>query len=149
MSTITRGASRSTSLRMCELTITVRPCAPSCWNSAMRCRRCTGSAPFSGSSSTSTCGSHTSAAATFVRWRMPLLNVVDAAVGDVEHPDRLQRLLGRVAVGDAVEVGDVAHELARGEPGRHRFVLGHEREPAEHLAIAARVAALDRAPRPG
>ena len=30
--------------------------APSCLNSAMRCRRCTGSAPFSGSSSTSTSG---------------------------------------------------------------------------------------------
>ena len=55
--TITRSASRSTSLSTCELTITVRPSAPSCLNSAMRCTRCTGSAPFSGSSSTSTCGS--------------------------------------------------------------------------------------------
>ena len=58
---------------------------------------------------------------------------VDPPVGDVQHRDRAQRVLGRGAVGDAVEVGDVADELARGEPTRHRFVLGHEREPAEHV----------------
>ena len=150
MSTITRGASRSTSLRMCELTITVRPSAPSRLNSAMRCSRCTGSAPFNGSSSTSTCGSHTSAAATFVRWRMPLLNVVDAA-GRRRRASRPTRsaCFGRAPVGDAVQVGDVAHELAGGEPGRHRFVLRHQREPAEHLAIAARVAAFDAHACPG
>ena len=115
----------------------------------MRCRRCTGSAPFNGSSSTSTCGSHTSAAATFVRWRMPLLNSSTPRSATSSISTDLQRVLGRAPVGDAVQVGDVAHELAGGEPARDRFVLGHEREPAEHLAIAARVAALDRARCPG
>ena len=144
MSTITRSASRSTSLSTCELTITVRPCAPSCLNSAMRCTRCTGSAPFNGSSSTSTCGSVTSAAATLVRWRMPLLNAVDPPVGDVEHRDRrAARCRARSRSATPVEVGDVAHELPGGEPGRHRLVLGHQRHPAVHLPVAARVAALD------
>ena len=93
--TITRSAIRSTSLSTCELTITVRPSAPSCLNSVMRWTRWTGSAPFSGSSSTSTCGSQTSAAATLVRWRMPLLNVPTLPVGGVEHADRGERPLGR------------------------------------------------------
>ena len=73
-----------------------------------------------------------------------LAELVDAAVGDVEHLDGLQRVLRRAPIGDAVEVGDVADELARGEPARHRFVLRYQREPAEHLAIAAGVAAFDR-----
>ena len=100
MSTITRGASRSTSFRMCELTITVRPSAPSRWNSAMRCSRCTGSAPFRGSSSTSTCGSHTSAAATFVRWRMPLLKSSTDRSATSSMLDRLQRVVGRAPIGE-------------------------------------------------
>ena len=88
MSTITRSASRSTSLSTCELTITVRPSAPSRLNRAIRCTRCTGSAPFSGSSSTSTCGSVTSAAATLRALAHALAEAVDAPVGDVEQPDR-------------------------------------------------------------
>ena len=71
---------------------------------------------------------------------------VDAPVGDVEHRDGLERVVGRVPVDDAMEVGDVAHELPRGEPARHRFVLGYQREPAEHLAIAAGIAVLDAHP---
>ena len=129
-STITRSASRSTSLSTCELTITVRPSAPSRLNSSIRCTRCTGSAPFSGSSSTSTCGSVTSAAATLVRWRMPLLKPSTRRSATSSRPTVSQRAVGRVAVGDAVQLGDVAHELPGGEPGRHGLVLGHQRHRA-------------------
>ena len=86
-------------------------------------------------------GSVTSAAAILVRWRMPLLNVSTWRSADVEQLDGAQRAVGRVAVGDAVEVGDVAHELAGGEPAGHRLVLGHQRHHAVHGAVAARVAA--------
>ena len=54
--------------------MTVRPSAPSRRNRSMRRTRWTGSAPLSGSSSTSTGGSVTRAAATLARWRIPLLN---------------------------------------------------------------------------
>ncbi len=67
-----RVASRSTSLSTCELTITVRPWAPREWNRSISATRWTGSAPLSGSSSTSTSGLVTRAAATLARWRMPL-----------------------------------------------------------------------------
>ena len=101
------------------------------WNSAMRCSRCTGSAPFSGSSSTSTWGSH------HERGR-DLRALAHALAERRRRGGRRRRasrptasaLVGRAPVGDAVQVGDVAHELAGGEPGRHRFVLRHEREPA-------------------
>jgi hypothetical protein len=72
-----------------------------------------------------------------------LAEPVDAPVGDVEHRHGPQRVVGRAPVADAVEVGDVANELARGEPVRHRLVLRHECDPAEHTAIATRVAAVD------
>ena len=119
MSTITRSARRSTSLSTCELTITVRPCAPSCLNSAMRCTRCTGSAPFSGSSSTSTCGIAHERGRDLRALAHALAEGVDAA-GRRRRASRpiAARVSGALAVGDAVEVGDVAHELARGEPGR-------------------------------
>ena len=100
----------------------------------MRCTRCTGSAPFSGSSSTSTCGSRHERGGDLGALAHALAEVVDAPVGDVEHRDGPQRVLGRAPVGDAVQVGDVADELAGGEPGRHRFVLGHERHPAVDVA---------------
>ena len=139
ISTITRSASRSTSLSTCELTITVRPSAPSCLNSAMRCTRCTGSAPFSGSSSTSTCGSHHERGGDLRALAHALAEAVDAA-GRRRRASRPigSAVVGRVPVGDAVEVGDVAHELAGGEPGRHRFVLGHERQRAVHTSRSRR-----------
>ena len=42
---------------------------------------------------------------------------------------------GAVAVADPVEGGDVGDELAGGESGRHRLVLGHERQPGVHPAV--------------
>ena len=143
ISTITRSAIRSTSLRTCELTMTVRPSAPSFLNRSMRCRRCTGSAPFNGSSSTSTCGSVTSAAAILVRWRIPLLNPSTRRSAASSMATLGSAASGALAIGDAVEVGDVADELSSGEPGGHGLVLGHQRHARVHLAIAARVAALD------
>ena len=74
ISTSTRSASCSTSESTWELTITVRPSAPRRRKRSTRCTRCTGSAPLRGSSSTSTGGSVTRAAATLARWRIPLLN---------------------------------------------------------------------------
>jgi hypothetical protein len=68
---------------------------------------------------------------------------VDVAVGGIEHVDRAQRGVRRVAVGDAVEVGDVADELAGSEAGRHGLVLRHQRHPGMHLPVAARVVAID------
>ena len=50
---------------------------------------------------------------------------------------------GALAVGDAVQVGDVAHELAGGERRRHRLVLGHQRHPPVHPPVATRIPTLD------
>ncbi len=69
-----------------------------------------------------------------------LAEPVDATIGDVEQIDGVERAIDRVVVGDAVEVGDVANELASGEPGGHRFVLGHQGERPLHLTIGPRVA---------
>ena len=149
MSTITRGASRSTSFRMCELTITVRPSRAELLEQRDEVQ------PLHGIGAVQRFVEHEHVRIAHERGRdlralaHALAERVDVPVGDVEHLDRLQRVLGRAPVGDAVEVGDVAHELARGEPARHRFVFGHQREPAEHLAIAARVAAFDLARCPG
>ena len=51
----------------------VPPCLPHCSNSAIVSARAIGSRPFSGSSSTSTCGSCAIACASLTRCRMPLL----------------------------------------------------------------------------
>src|SRR6202000_280460 len=48
------------------------PWLPSWSSSAIMCSRCRGSIPLKGSSSSRTSGSCTSAAATLIRWRMPL-----------------------------------------------------------------------------
>ena len=101
---MTRSASRSTSLSTCELTITVRPSAPSWRNRAISCTRCTGSAPFSGSSSTSTAGPVHQRGGDLGALAHALAEAVDAPVGDVEQADRCQRGIGRAAVGDTVEV---------------------------------------------
>ena len=42
-----------------------------------------------------------------------------------------------------MQVGDVAHELARGEAARHGFVLGYQRHAAVHLPVAPWIAAFD------
>ena len=79
----------------------------------MRCRRCTGIGAVQGFVE------HEHVRIADERGRdlraLPhaLAELVDAPVRDVEHRDRAQRVVGRVPVGDAVEVGDVAHELAR------------------------------------
>ena len=79
----------------------------------MRRRRCTGSAPLSGSSSTSTSGFFTRAAATLLRWRMPLLNpsMLRSAAGSISTVRSAQSTTR--AVREAVEVGHVGAELAR------------------------------------
>jgi hypothetical protein len=62
------------------------------------------------------------------------------AVGDVQHPDGGERLLGRLPLGHPVEVGDVVHELAGRERLGDGLVLGDERDPALGLPVAPRVA---------
>ena len=62
----------STSSRMCELNSTVRPSPPIRVSSSIRCIRWRGSTPLKGSSSSSTDGSCTRAAASLMRWRIPL-----------------------------------------------------------------------------
>ncbi len=49
-----------------------RPASPMRCSRSIMCSRCRGSIPLNGSSSSSTVGSWTSAAATRARWRMPL-----------------------------------------------------------------------------
>ena len=94
-------------------------------------------------------GSVTSAAAIFVRWRIPLLNPSTRRSATSSRSTVVQRPVGRVALGHPVQVGHVADELAGGEPAGHRFVLGHER----HALRAPRGRGADRArrraPRPG
>ena len=69
--TSTRSASRSTSSRMCEENTSVRPSAARRRKSSVMCSRCRGSAPLNGSSSSSTSGSWTSAAAILMRCFIP------------------------------------------------------------------------------
>ena len=69
--TSTREPKRSTSSSTWLETITHWPSRPSRWNRSIMWSRWRGSRPVSGSSSTSTCGSWTSAWATLTRWRMP------------------------------------------------------------------------------
>ena len=136
-STIWRSASRSTSCSTCELTMTVRPSLPSRRKRAMRWARCTGSAPLRGSSRTSTAGSVTRAAATFVRWRMPLLKPPTRRSATSSSPTVVQRAVDGGRVVDAVEVGDVADQLAGGQ---HRRARPRPRAPAPaalHLAVAS------------
>ena len=143
--TITRSAIDSTSCSTCELTMIVRPSSPRRWNRSMRCRRWIGSAPLSGSSSTSTVGSFTRAAATLDRWRIPLLNPSMLRSATARSSTTVEgRLDGPPVVVDAVEVGDVAAELAGSEPEGHGLVLGDEGEILVDGAIAPRVAAPDR-----
>ena len=61
---------------------------------------------------------------------MPLLKPSTRRSATSSSPTGRRAASRRVAVGDAVQVGDVAHELARGQPGRHGLVLGHERHAA-------------------
>ena len=63
---------RSTSSRMCDEKRIVRPAAAIWPSSSIIARRWRGSMPLNGSSSSSTCGSCTSAPATLARCRMPL-----------------------------------------------------------------------------
>ena len=110
----------------------------------MRCTRCTGSAPLSGSSSTSTGGSVTRAAATLARWRIPLLNPARRRSAARQHVDRVQGPLGGPRVAHAVEVGHVAHQLAGGQPGGDGLVLRHQGD----APVDARGRCGGRAPRP-
>ena len=72
-----------------------------------------------------------------------LAEPVDATVGGVDEADLVEHPVDRATVGDAVEIGHVLHEPARGEAARHRFVLGDERHALVHAAIAARIATVD------
>ena len=110
--------------------MTVRPSRPRRRNRSMRATRCTGSAPFSGSSSTSTRGFGHERGGDLRPLAHALAEPVDATVGDVEQADGRQGGVRRAAIGDPAQVGAVAHELARREPGRHGLVLGHERQVA-------------------
>ena len=138
-----RSANRSTSCSTCELTITVRPCSPKRRNRSIKCARCTGSAPFRGSSSTSTLGSVTSAAATLVRWRIPLLNPPTPRSATSSMSTSANARSGAVRSVERVQVRHVADQLPGGEPGGHGLVLRHERHVRMDAAVATRVAPVD------
>ena len=118
ISTITRSASRSTSLSTCELTITVRPSAPSCLNSVDEVH----ALHRVGAVQRLVEHEHVRVA----HERGGDLGALAHALAERRRPaDRRRRasrpcaaLVGRAAVGDAVQVGDVADELARGQAAR-------------------------------
>ena len=78
-----------------------------------------------------------------------LAEPVDAAVGGVEHADLGQRRVRRAAVGDAVQVGDVANELAGGERRRDRLVLRHDGDLVLHRPVRGVGRGRRHEPRPG
>ena len=57
----------------------------------------------------------------------PLAESTDPAVRDVGETDSLDGPIDRTRICDPVKVRDVADELASGEDGGHRFVLGQGR----------------------
>ena len=144
ISTSTRSASCSTSPSTWELTITVRPSAPSRRKRSTSFTRCTGSAPLRGSSSTSTAGSVTRAAATLARCRIPLLNPARrrSAAGSMST-ESSARVGGAVGVGHPVQLGDVAHQLAGGQAGRDGLVLRDQGDAPVDLAVGAGVTSVD------
>ena len=109
----------------------------------MRWARCTGSAPFKGSSRTSTLRVGDERGGDLRALAHALAEPADPPIGDVEQPDGLERAVDRVRVGDAVQIGDVLHELASSEHRRHGFVLGHQGEAALHRPVSAGVGAED------
>jgi hypothetical protein len=81
--------------------------------------------PLNGSSSSSTDGSWTRAAATRVRWRMPLLYVSILRSRRRSISTGVERLAGGgPGVGQPVQFGVGDDELAAGEEVVHRLALG-------------------------
>ena len=136
ISTITRSAIRSTSLSTCELTITVRPWAPELLeqlDEVQPLHRISAVQRFVEHEHLRIghqCGGDLGALA------HSLAEPVDAAIGGVEHRHRTQSVVGRIAIGDAIEIGDVPDQLPGSQPGRNGFVLGHQRHAGVDLAIA-------------
>ncbi len=70
-----------------------------------------------------------------------LAEPADTPVGDVEQADGVERAIDCRVVAHAVQVRDVADELASGEHRWHGLVLGHERERALDFSVGAGVRA--------
>ena len=128
--------------------MTVRPCAPSCLNSVMRCQTLDRVGAVQRLVEHEHVGIAHERGGDLRALTHALAEGIDTPVGDVQHRDGAQRVLGRAAIGDAVEIGDVVDELAGGEPARHGFVFGHEGEPAEDVAIRVGDRCRRRAPCP-
>ena len=75
-----------------------------------------------------------------------LAEPVDAPIGDVEQRHGGEGRVGRAAVGDAPEVGGVAHELAGRQPGRARPRPRGRGRGGRGRCDRAGVGALDRHP---
>ena len=114
--------------------------------------RCTGSSPSVGSSSSTSCGSWAMAWASFTRWRWPVDMVPigpEALLAQPDLPERVAGPAGGLAVGEAVDLGDVADEVVGGGVGRQGVVLGGVADPLAHRGAGAdRVEAEHRAASP-
>ena len=108
------------------------------------CSRWRGSIPLNGSSSSSTCGSCTSAAATRVRCRMPLEYVpIRRSCASVISTSSIARPGGGRRVGQLVQLRAGQHELVRGEEAVHRLALADQAEPAVDVGVAPGRRAVD------
>ena len=141
-STTTRGAMRSTSGRTCDETSTVRPSSPSRRISSTTWRRCTGSRPLSGSSSSSSSGSCTSAWASLTRWRMPFEKPPTRRSAASSRPT-VASALGRrgLGVGDVAQPGHQLDQLARGQERPEAVAVVDDADAAVDLGLAPRVVA--------
>ena len=77
------------------------------------------------------------------RWRIPLLKASTRRSATSRRATVRNAVVGRVAGGDPVQVGDVLDETPRAEPGRHRLVLGHQRHRGVDSAVLSRIAPVD------
>ena len=95
-----------------------------------------------GSSSTSSCGSPSSACASATRRRMPPDSLRMRRAGDVAEADLLEHAahlaMARARVGHLLEDRDVVDELERRELAMKARLLRHVAEPAAHLGALAR-----------
>ena len=146
---MTRSANRSTSLSTWELTITVRPCRPELLEEVDEMEPLHRISTVQRLVEDEHLRTDHQRGGDLRALAHALAEAVDAPVGDVQQPDGGQRGVRRLGSVHAVEVGDVAHELASREPGRHRLVLRHERHPAVDTAVSAGVRGLRRGWCPG
>ena len=141
-STSTRGAIRSTSWRTWEETTTVRPSSPRRMTRSTMCRRCAGSRPLRGSSSSSSSGSCASAWASFTRWRMPwekprsFRSATSPSAHLVQRPARR-----RVGVAHAAQARAEGDHRPRGQEGPQRVAVVGDADAPVGVEVARQVGA--------